>query len=92
MNTQRPEDNDSQRPVRDATLIPFPTPPSEPIESVPEVLDGQLLSEEENAAVARRCLGRGVEWLAPRVLVLVRGVAASPTGHSGQGGGGLSGP
>jgi S-DNA-T family DNA segregation ATPase FtsK/SpoIIIE len=67
MNTQRPEDNDSQRPARDATLIPFPNLASEPADSAPEVL-----SDVDNDAVARRCLGRGVEGLAPRVLVLVR--------------------
>jgi hypothetical protein len=78
MNTQRPEDNDSQRPERDATLIPFPTPPGEPAESAPEVLAGELLSDADNEAVARRCLRRGVDGLAPRMLVLVRGVAASP--------------
>jgi hypothetical protein len=78
MNTQRPEDNDSQRPERDATLIPFPTPPGEPAESAPEALAGELLSDADNAAVAGRFLGRGVDGLAPRVLVLVRGVAASP--------------
>jgi hypothetical protein len=33
MNTQRPEDNESQQPTRDATLIPFPSPPGEQIES-----------------------------------------------------------
>ena len=78
MNTQQPENNDNQHPARDATLIPFPTPAGEPVESAPEVLDGELLSDEENEAVARRCLGRGTEGLAPRVVVLVRVVAASP--------------
>src|SRR5947209_11026992 len=77
MNTQRPND-DNQHPARDATLIPFPTPPSEQIESAPEVLDGELLSDEENAAVARRLWGRGVDRLRPRVVVLVRAVVQHP--------------
>ena len=55
-------------------MIPFPTPAGEQIESVSEVLDGELLTDAENAAVA----GRLADRLAPRVLVLARGVAASP--------------
>jgi len=78
MNTQRPDDNDSQQPARDATLIPFPSPPGEPAEAAPEVLDGELLSDEENAAVASRFLGRGLDRLPPRVVVLVRGVGRHP--------------
>jgi hypothetical protein len=79
MNTQRPEDNDSQHPGRDATLIPFPTRPGEPADAASEVLDGELLSDEENAAVARRLLGRGVNRLRPR-------------GGGGGGGGGGAPP
>jgi S-DNA-T family DNA segregation ATPase FtsK/SpoIIIE len=78
MNTQQPEGNDTQQPGRDATLIRFPTLAGEPVPSAPEVLDGEVLSDEENAAVAGRCLGRGVDRVAPRVVVLVRAVAASP--------------
>jgi S-DNA-T family DNA segregation ATPase FtsK/SpoIIIE len=78
MNTQQPDHNLTQYPARDATLIPFPTPPGEPVQLAPEVLNGEVLSDEENAAVAGRCLGRGVDRLAPRVGVLVRAVAASP--------------
>jgi S-DNA-T family DNA segregation ATPase FtsK/SpoIIIE len=78
MNTQQPDHNLTQYPARDATLIPFPTPPGEPVQLAPEVLNGEVLSDDENAAVAGRCLGRGVDRLAPRVGVLVRAVAASP--------------
>ena len=78
MNPREPEDNDSQQPGRDATLIPFPSPAGEPPDAAPEVLDGELLSEEENAAVAGRLLGRGVDRLAPRVVVLVRAVGQHP--------------
>jgi S-DNA-T family DNA segregation ATPase FtsK/SpoIIIE len=78
MTTQRPDDNDSQHPPRDATLIPFPTPTGEQVPSAPEVLDGELLSEEENAAVAGRLLGRGVDRLRPRVVVLARAVVQHP--------------
>ena len=60
-------------------MIPFPTPPGEQVESAPEVLDGELLSDEENAAVARRLLGAGYRiGCAPRVVVLVRGVGQHP--------------
>jgi S-DNA-T family DNA segregation ATPase FtsK/SpoIIIE len=59
-------------------LIPFPAPaqplqdpPGTEIQSAPPVLNGELLSDEDNAAVARRQLGR----LGPRVGVLARGVA-----------------
>jgi S-DNA-T family DNA segregation ATPase FtsK/SpoIIIE len=78
MNTQRPEDNDNQQPARDATLIPFPTPAGEPAESAPEVLDGEVLSDEDNAAVATRFLARRVDRLPPRVAVLARGVGQHP--------------
>src|SRR6185312_11281814 len=73
MTTHQPHhDNDSQLPARDGRLIPFPTPAGEPLASVPEVLDGELLTDAENAAVA----GRLAERLAPRMLVRV--VAQSP--------------
>jgi S-DNA-T family DNA segregation ATPase FtsK/SpoIIIE len=78
MNTQQPEDNDSPQPDRDATLIPFPTPAGDRVGLGPEVLDGEVLSDEENAAVAGRCLGRGVDRLPPRVVMLVRAVTTSP--------------
>ncbi len=95
MNPQEPEcddnaqpDNDQrtagrsqsdarQRPERDGKLIPFPTPAQ--IGPGSEVLNGELLSDADNAAVARRRLsGRGLDRLAPRVVVLVRGVPDSP--------------
>jgi S-DNA-T family DNA segregation ATPase FtsK/SpoIIIE len=78
MNPREPDDNDSQHPGRDATLIPFPSPAGEPADAAPEVLDGEILSDEENAAVARRLLGRGVDRLRPRVVVLARAVGQHP--------------
>ena len=75
MTTHQPHhDNDSPLPARDGRLIPFPTPASEQAPSAPEVLDGELLTNEENTAVA----GRLADRVAPRVLVLARGVTASP--------------
>jgi DNA segregation ATPase FtsK/SpoIIIE, S-DNA-T family len=66
-------------------LIPFPTPEQPPqnapgteVESAPQVLHGELLSDEDNAAVASRRLGRGGDRLGPRAVVLVRGVVHSP--------------
>jgi S-DNA-T family DNA segregation ATPase FtsK/SpoIIIE len=69
---------------RDGKLIPFPTPSPTPtpvpadgeMAPGPEVLDGELLSEEENAAFTARLAG--LDRFAPRVRVLARGVAASP--------------
>jgi S-DNA-T family DNA segregation ATPase FtsK/SpoIIIE len=78
MNTQQPDHNDAQHPARDATLIPFPTPTGEPAQTAPEVLDGELLSDAENAAVASRLLGRGLDQLPLRVAVLARGVGRHP--------------
>jgi S-DNA-T family DNA segregation ATPase FtsK/SpoIIIE len=76
MNTHQPDhhDNDSPLRARDGRLIPFPIPAGEQARSAPEVLDGELLSDAENAAVA----GRLADRVAPRVVVLARGVAASP--------------
>jgi S-DNA-T family DNA segregation ATPase FtsK/SpoIIIE len=42
----------------------------------PQVLDGELLSEQENAVLIARLAGPA--RLAPRVLVLIRGVATAP--------------
>lgn len=78
MNPRQPEDNDSQHPGRDATLIPFPSSAGEPADAAPEVLDGEVLSDEENATVARRLLGRGVNRVRPRVGVLARAVVQHP--------------
>jgi hypothetical protein len=78
MNTQQPDHKGTQDPARDATLIPFPTPASEQVPSTPEVLDGELLSDAENAAVASRLLGRGLDQLPLRVAVLARGVGRHP--------------
>src|SRR6476646_8935667 len=78
MDHQQPEQNDSQQQGRDATLIPFPNPANEQSQSTPEVLDGELLSDEENDAVARRFSGRGMDRLPPRVAVLARGVGQHP--------------
>jgi S-DNA-T family DNA segregation ATPase FtsK/SpoIIIE len=75
-NPQQPEHNDRQHSARNAMLIPFPTPACDPVQAAPEVLDGEVMSDEENAAVAGRLLG--LNPLSPRMVVLVRGVAASP--------------
>ncbi|MGH3754270.1 MAG: hypothetical protein ACRDRP_16555 [Pseudonocardiaceae bacterium] len=70
-----PEDN----------LIPFPSPDSPQrtatgaeLAPAPRVLDGELLSEQENAAVARRLLGRGSQWPLARVVGLAHAAARSP--------------
>jgi S-DNA-T family DNA segregation ATPase FtsK/SpoIIIE len=44
----------------------------------PQVLDGELLLEEENAAVTRPLPGLGIDWPLARVVVLAREVAQSP--------------
>jgi DNA segregation ATPase FtsK/SpoIIIE, S-DNA-T family len=56
-------------------LIPFPCPVSPPVPATggeltpaPPVLDGELLSEEDNAAVARRLSGRGIDLLARELI------------------------
>ena len=77
-NADQPQLESGQPPGRDATLIPFPTSAGGQVQPAPDVLDGEILSDEENAAVAGRLSGRGLDRVAPRVVVLVRVVAHSP--------------
>jgi len=60
-----------------ASAAQFPTTAGGEVHPAPEVLDGEILSDEDNAAVERRFSGRGLDRLPPRVVVLVRGVAHS---------------
>jgi S-DNA-T family DNA segregation ATPase FtsK/SpoIIIE len=71
---------------REGKLIPFPTPAPTPtpvpaggeVAPGPVVLEGELLSEEDNAALTARLAGLGLDRFPPRVRVLARAVAASP--------------
>ncbi|MGA8517651.1 MAG: hypothetical protein WB735_05845 [Pseudonocardiaceae bacterium] len=54
-------------------LILFPTPAGAPGKPAPVVLDGELLTEQDNPAVVGELAG-----LLARVLLLVRGVGTSP--------------
>jgi DNA segregation ATPase FtsK/SpoIIIE, S-DNA-T family len=78
MTIQQPDHNDRPRSTRGARLIPFPASASEQNLSAPDVLDGELLSDAENAAVASRLLGRRLDQLPLRVAVLARGVGQHP--------------
>ena len=66
----------------EGNLIPSPASPRTPpatgaeVTPAPPVLDGELLSEQENAAVAAHLSGRG--RLPTRVAVLARALADSP--------------
>jgi DNA segregation ATPase FtsK/SpoIIIE, S-DNA-T family len=90
-NPQQPERNNkaqadadqsqsdaAQQSKRDGKLIPFPIPAGGQVEPGQEVLEGEILSDEENAAVAGRLSSRGLDRLSPRVVLLVRVVAQSP--------------
>lgn len=76
--TDQPQPDTAQQSGRDGTLIPFPVPVGGQIEPVPEVWEGELLPEETNIALAGRMVGRSLDRLPPRVVVLVRVVANSP--------------
>jgi DNA segregation ATPase FtsK/SpoIIIE, S-DNA-T family len=85
-DTDQPQPDPGQSAGRGGKLIPFPTHPQAPapvpaggvVEPAPEVLEGELLSEEENAALTARLAGLGLDRLPPRVWELVRAVATSP--------------
>lgn len=75
----------ADEPVREGVVVPFPKipadiPPSGALEPAPEVVEGELLTDEENAALDRR---RGLQRIVPaRVVVLVVKVRESPSGAS----------
>ncbi|MGB6164407.1 MAG: hypothetical protein WCF33_00715 [Pseudonocardiaceae bacterium] len=85
-DTDQPQPDLGQSAGRGGKLIPFPTHPQAPapvpsggmVEPAPEVLEEELLSDEENAALTARLAGLGLDRLPPRVWALVRAVATSP--------------
>jgi DNA segregation ATPase FtsK/SpoIIIE, S-DNA-T family len=73
-----PTTNSPQRSERDGKLVPFPAPAGGQVEPAPEVLDGELLSDEDNTAAASHLSNRGLDRLPVRVVLLVQVVAQSP--------------